>query len=41
MYDTPYQAVVESDDSFVARLYQQHALFIMTNVYSVRAGALE
>ena len=32
MYDTHRQVTVELDDSLVARLYQQHALFIMTYV---------
>lgn len=32
MYDTRSQAPLELDDSLVARLYRQHALFIMTYV---------
>lgn len=32
MYDVPCQSAVELDDSLVARLYRQHALFIMTYV---------
>ncbi|HEX7733456.1 MAG TPA: sigma-70 family RNA polymerase sigma factor [Ktedonobacteraceae bacterium] len=32
MYDTHSQSALELDDSLVARLYQQHSLFIMTYV---------